>query len=115
MDRKFLAKQIAKYLKDNPNAILDDLDGLADDGLDVDREKIKVEVLNLAKLFSIFWLGGRAIEKGITIKDVDSKELEMGIKVEMEHSPNKTIATKIALDHLAEDPKYYTKLLAAKL
>jgi hypothetical protein len=34
----------------------------------------------------------------------------MGLKVEMEHSTNKKIAKEITLDHLAEDPKYYTKL-----
>jgi len=43
--------------------------------------------------------------------DVDQKQLEMGIKVELEHSGNVDLAQEIALDHLAEDPKYYTKLL----
>jgi hypothetical protein len=43
-------------------------------------------------------------------KDVDPEEFEMGIQVESEHTTNKKIAREIALDHLAEDPKYYTKL-----
>ena len=43
-------------------------------------------------------------------EDVDSKELEMGIKTEMEHTDNKAEAKKIALQHLAEDPHYYSKL-----
>lgn len=38
------------------------------------------------------------------------KELEKGIKVEMEHTNNKKKAEEIAMDHLWEDPKYYTKL-----
>jgi len=42
--------------------------------------------------------------------DVDQKQLEMGIKVELEHTGNKDMAQEIALDHLAEDPKYYTNL-----
>jgi hypothetical protein len=42
--------------------------------------------------------------------DVDKDELAMGLKVEMEHTKSKKIAKEIALDHLAEDPKYYTKL-----
>jgi len=46
----------------------------------------------------------------LTPEDVDPKELAMGIKVEMEHTKNKEMAKKIALDHLYEDPKYYTKL-----
>ncbi len=45
-------------------------------------------------------------------KNYDPKELEMGIKVELEdnHSDNEEIQKSIAKDHLDEDPKYYTKL-----
>lgn len=43
-------------------------------------------------------------------KDVDSKELAAGIQHELEHTKDKEIAQEIALDHLAEDPKYYSKL-----
>ena len=42
--------------------------------------------------------------------DVDPKELEMGIKVEMEHTDNVEEAKKIALQHLAEKKDYYTLL-----
>jgi hypothetical protein len=38
------------------------------------------------------------------------KQLNMGIRVEMEHTDNKEKAKEIAMDHLYEDPKYYTKL-----
>ena len=39
------------------------------------------------------------------------KQLSVGIKVEKkEHTKNKKNAEEIALDHLWEDPKYYTKL-----
>ena len=41
----------------------------------------------------------------------DPKELKMGIKVEMEHTVNEKISEKIARDHLAEIPDYYTRLL----
>lgn len=37
-------------------------------------------------------------------------ELKKGVKVELEHTDDKTIAREIAMDHLYEDPKYYTKL-----
>ena len=37
-------------------------------------------------------------------------ELRMGIRVEMEHTDNIDKAKKIALDHLAENPYYYTAL-----
>lgn len=52
--------------------------------------------------------GGLA-DKGAP-KGLDKKELAMGIEVEMEHTNDKAIAKEIALDHLTEDPKYYTKL-----
>ena len=42
--------------------------------------------------------------------DFSKKQLEMGVKVEREHTRNKKIAREIAMDHLKEDPKYYTKL-----
>jgi len=43
-------------------------------------------------------------------KDVSKKELEMGIGVEKEHSPDKHIREDISFDHLEEDDKYYTHL-----
>jgi len=59
---------------------------------------------------SEFVNAGRAHEKGVAEKDVDAKELEMGIAVEHEHTTNKDIAKRIALDHLAEIKDYYTRL-----
>ena len=41
---------------------------------------------------------------------VHPQELSMGIKVEMEHTKDAEKAKKIALDHLAENPFYYTQL-----
>lgn len=38
------------------------------------------------------------------------KQLKMGVKVEMEHTNDPSHAAEIALDHLVEDPLYYTKL-----
>jgi hypothetical protein len=53
--------------------------------------------------------------KGLSEKDVDPKELEMGCKVELEHTEDPEVAKAIALDHLAERPDYYSKLKAAGL
>lgn len=47
--------------------------------------------------------------------EVDREELIMGIRVEMEHTDNPEEAAKIALQHLAEDPKYYFKLATLNL
>lgn len=49
--------------------------------------------------------GGKADNK--TPKDFDKKQLEAGIKVEMEHTGDKQKAREIAMDHLTEDPDYY--------
>lgn len=38
------------------------------------------------------------------------KQLEMGMKVETEHTDDEDKAKEIAFDHLWEDPKYYSKL-----
>lgn len=42
--------------------------------------------------------------------DILKKEFVQGIKTEMEHTNNKSKAKEITMDHLFEDPKYYTKL-----
>lgn len=46
---------------------------------------------------------------------IDPSELSMGIKVEMEHTKDSKLAREIALDHLTEDPHYYSKLKHAGL
>jgi len=57
-----------------------------------------------------FFNTGLSVEKGLTEDQVDSDQLIEGMKVEMEHTTNEDIAKKIALDHLAENPKYYDYL-----
>ena len=52
--------------------------------------------------------GGLADKKKPT--DFDSKALQKGAKVESEHTSDKAMAREIAMDHLAEDSKYYDKL-----
>ena len=47
--------------------------------------------------------------------NVNTKELSIGVQVEMEHTNDEKIATEIAMDHLTEDPEYYSKLVAAGL
>ena len=43
------------------------------------------------------------------------KELIKGIEVEKEHTSSEEEARKIAMDHLAETPDYYSRLLRAGL
>ena len=41
---------------------------------------------------------------------IRKKQLEMGVKIEMEHTKSRKVAAKIAVDHLREYPTYYTEL-----
>lgn len=50
-----------------------------------------------------------AKKHGVSIQHIE-RQLSMGEKVEMEHTDNKSLAHEIAMDHLDEDPNYYTKL-----
>jgi len=57
---------------------------------------------------------GIAEEHGVDPEQIRS-EFEMGVEEEMEHAEEELIAQEIALDHLVEDPEYYTKLEGANL
>ncbi len=46
---------------------------------------------------------------------IDPIQLSTGIQIEMEHTNDLDIAKEIAMDHLTEDPKYYSKLVDAGL
>jgi hypothetical protein len=54
--------------------------------------------------------GGKFAESGMTYDDLDPEQLQMGIEIEQEHTPDIEIATKIASDHLSEIPMYYSYL-----
>lgn len=52
--------------------------------------------------------GGKADKK--KPEDFDKAQLEIGIEIEMEHTDDPAVAQEIAMDHLTEDPEYYTHL-----
>ena len=68
------------------------------------------DIKRMAKRYLGLMEGGYAGKAGTTPEDVDPEQLAMGEKVELEHTDNKKIARKIALDHLTEFPNYYTGL-----
>lgn len=51
---------------------------------------------------------GRA--KGRRPSEFDPVQLRRGTQVELEHTRDRKIAERIAMDHLVEDPLYYVKL-----
>jgi hypothetical protein len=59
--------------------------------------------------------GGLAERRGFTRADADPRELRAGIEHELEHTEDRALAEEIALDHLAEDPRYYTHLGACEV
>jgi len=50
------------------------------------------------------------LSSGHQPSEFEAKQLAMGKKTESEHTSNKNLTTEIAMDHLMEDPKYYSKL-----
>lgn len=86
------------------------------------------ELRSLAKQGYVTQEGDRwiATDKGRTLKnnpllpndsyspfpaeDVDPHELAIGAEHELEHTSDRKVARRIALDHLREDPRYYKKL-----
>lgn len=87
---------------------------IKDDKKDVHKfaEEIKMNAhqleLEIYKIVQTFFMGGRAFEKSITAKDVNSKELKIGVnQIETEHVNTKSpywkfISERISLDHLSE-------------
>jgi len=45
----------------------------------------------------------------------NQEQLAKGLQVELEHTEDKGLAQKIAMDHLDEDPQYYVKLASLGL
>jgi len=64
----------------------------------------------LHKALKNFFVRGAAYDKGIFPEDVDEYDLDKGTEIEMEHTDDPIVAMKIALDHLAEHPRYYDAL-----
>ncbi len=48
---------------------------------------------------------------GKTAPDFDPIQLAIGAAIELEHTCDRNLAQRIAMDHLAESPDYYRKLV----
>lgn len=95
------AKRLSQTSKPVKNVKLNLKRALSPSGIKVESEKIK---------------GGKAEnmtpkdlskKHKVDIKDIE-KEINVGIKIEMEHTDSKKIAKEIAMDHIAEFSDYYT-------
>ncbi len=82
--------------------------------------RIKRQMLKFQEFNEARELDDLIAQSGVDIGKIDIKQLRMGINVEKEHDgkmgrdtdvvKNKSDLVKIAVAHLREDPKYYTKL-----
>jgi hypothetical protein len=50
--------------------------------------------------------GGKG--EGKSVNEFDPEQILMGMRVEMEHSDDPMVALEICIDHLSENPEYYT-------
>ena len=104
-------EKIIQFFVDNPYPEDDKVHGLAEElGMEPDDFESKIYAI-LSDIIS----GGIAGKEKIKTSDVDSEQLSKGREVEKEHTSIPQIAEIIALSHLAEDPKYYSKLEELKL
>ena len=93
-----LQDTIANFIKNHPAPSDKEIHALA--------QKHKFEELVYGLLGGFFGAGKAKDFKG----EYDPEQIKMGVKVEMEHTSNAMIAKRIAMDHLAEFPDYYTRL-----
>ena len=72
-----------------------------------------IKLVNRTKSIDTYYLNFENDSEGIggiyPIEKSNKKELKIGTKIEMEHTKSKSVATRIAKDHLREFPSYYTK------
>lgn len=74
-------------------------------GMDV--HQAEAVAYKLAQRFVSFLRGGKS--QGMDMSSIDPQQLEMGMKIEAEHADDPIIQKKVACDHLAENPQYYSQ------
>jgi rubrerythrin len=112
LDLGEMDQEIIEFFKENPNPP-DEGEGSVHQWAEskgYDVHDVEEAIYKLMTTFAKFLFEGRAKEKGLTKAKVDPKELDMGIEIELEHTEDEETAERIALDHLAEIPDYYTRL-----
>ena len=116
----FTRKKLGVVLCGDPNASKKDIEFAIKDS---DYNEI-TDVTDRLRIEGVIKEGEDSIPgglaKGMTLNDIAEKhgvsvdvlvaEFKKGIQTEMEHTTDREMAKEITLDHLFEDPKYYTKL-----
>ena len=107
-DQKSFEEDLIEFFRMNPNPT-DDQVHLWARSENRDVEKVEEAIYGLATRFVNILTGGKYPGK-VKEDDFDPKQIKKGIKVELEHTPDKDVAKKIVLDHLVESPTYYDAL-----
>ena len=55
-------------------------------------------------------VGGKSGVTGKEVQGYNREQLKLGVEVEREHTDDPMVAIEIAMDHLEEDPEYYTSI-----
>ena len=103
-----LPERIKNNLHSPRNIVLEQLGLVKKGGIRKDFSKANIRLPGCYTLKSDKIPGGLADKK--KPKDFPKDMLDMGIKVESEHTNDPAIAKEIAMDHLTEDVNYYVKL-----
>lgn len=100
--------KIIEYFSDKKNTGIQDKDfhKFAEEELGIEESVAETTVYSI---LSSFFAAGLSKNTEDEI-EYDEEQVEMGTKVELEHTSDDAIAKKIAYDHLAEIPDYYTRL-----
>lgn len=80
---------------------------LPDDGMSLEPETDDIEQIAQDKEERGELIPGGKGE-GKSPLEFDPEQIKLGMKVEMEHTDDPMVALEITLDHLTEDPEYYT-------
>jgi len=100
---------IMDFFSQNPNPQDADFHAFAEqNGMDVHQAETMVYTLATKAVNLI--RGGASVEAQLDPNTVDPNELQMGIELEYKHTPDASIAKKIALDNLSINPNFYTSL-----
>jgi len=107
-DNQEIQKKLYDFLVENPSPKDSEIHAFAE-SLNIEPDEIEEIIYGM--LGSLI---GGGFSKGKEF-DYDPKEMEMGMKVEAEHTDNPLLVHKIVLDHLKEHSDYYTKLTSLEL
>lgn len=102
-----LPLKVLEFFHENPNPSDEEFHEWAEDN-DMDPDDAEEIAYQFVTEFANFIFGGKS--QGMAPEGIDADQLSKGIVVELEHTPNRLVAAKIALDHLVESPIYYDAL-----